>query len=288
MKFRITTTALLASLALAAQNSTEPHPALASFKLIDDDDCSLITHETLRRALNRVMCGKDEPCPAQLDPAFVAEQSGGLGNNMWAAVVNRAGRICAVAFSGTEVTDQWLASRTIAAQKAYTANALSLDSFSLGTAHLWAGTQPGGPMWGIVNTMPVHVGLANTGKVMDFGTPCEFSHNVAQHAAHRAGGDPLCGMRIGGAVTFGGGLALYDATHKLVGGLGISGDLSCADNNIAWRLRHELQLDYVTAGPNTKAGYADNIIYDEKNDFGHARCNKLAKQVAEHNLPATR
>ena len=40
---------------------------------------------------------------------------------------------------------------------------------------------------------------------------------------------------------FGGGLALYDAAGTLVGGLGVSGDSSCADHNIAWRTRNTLE-----------------------------------------------
>jgi hypothetical protein len=34
----------------------------------------------------------------------------------------------------------------------------------------------------------------------------------------------------------------------LIGGLGVSGDSSCADHNIACRTRHNLKLDYVPAG----------------------------------------
>ena len=44
---------------------------------------------------------------------------------------------------------------------------------------------------------------------------------------------------------FGGGLALY-ATGKVIrGGLGVSGDTSCADHFIAWRVRHILGLDHM-------------------------------------------
>lgn len=37
---------------------------------------------------------------------------------MWGAVVNRAGVVCAVAFTGDNWGDQWPGSRVIAAQKA--------------------------------------------------------------------------------------------------------------------------------------------------------------------------
>ena len=45
--------------------------------------------------------------------------------------------------------------------------------------------------------------------------------------------DPMVNKRIGGVNVFGGGLALYGSTG-LVGALGVSGDTSCADHNIAW------------------------------------------------------
>ena len=53
--------------------------------------------------------------------------NGGLDNNEWAAVVTRDGTICALTFSGEKATDQWAGSRAIAAEKAFTANGLSLD-----------------------------------------------------------------------------------------------------------------------------------------------------------------
>ena len=46
---------------------------------------------------------------------------------------------------------------------------------------------------------------------------------------------------------FGGGLGLYDK-KGIVGGLGVSGDTSCADHNVAWRVRKALGLDNVPAG----------------------------------------
>ncbi|MBV8449128.1 MAG: heme-binding protein, partial [Hyphomicrobiales bacterium] len=49
--------------------------------------------------------------------------NGGFDNQEWAAVVNRDGKVCAIAHSGEAVDDQWLASRAIAAEKANTANA---------------------------------------------------------------------------------------------------------------------------------------------------------------------
>ena len=55
----------------------------------------------------------------------------------------------------------------------------------------------------------------------------------------------MVGGRIGGVNVFGGGLALYERRATLVGAIGVSGDTSCADHNIAWRTRNSLNLDYV-------------------------------------------
>jgi len=79
--------------------------------------------------------------------------------------------------------------------------------------------------------------------------------------------DPANGKRLGGVIVFGGGLALYDDSG-IVGGLGVSGDSSCADHNVAWRLRQALGLD--------KAPQKDAITYDlnvegkSASGFGHA------------------
>ena len=54
-----------------------------------------------------------------------ASKNGGMGNQEWAAVVNRDGIVCAIVFSGTTRSDQWPGSRVIAASKASTANGLS-------------------------------------------------------------------------------------------------------------------------------------------------------------------
>lgn len=72
----------------------------------------------------------------------------------------------------------------------------------------------------------------------------------------------MIGYRIGGVNVFGGGLALYNGKHELVGALGVSGDSSCADHNIAWRLRHAVELDNVPSG--VSATKDDQIVYDIK------------------------
>src|SRR6185295_1194131 len=85
--------------------------------------------------------------------------------------------------------------------------------------------------------------------------------------------DPMVGKKVGGVNVFGGGLALYNAQGKLVGAIGVSGDTSCTDHIIAWKVRHALNLDNVPAGvaPGAPNG-TDNIIFDIAPDaFGHEK-----------------
>jgi len=218
-------------------------------------DCP-VNHDQLQQALK-------ESVKASGGPA-----NGGLDNNEWAAVVTRDGTVCAIAFSGDKPDDQWLGSRAIAAEKANTANALSLKSFAISTANLYAGTQPAGPLFGLQTSNPVATDVLYAGDPTTFGSAK----------------DPMVGKHLGGVVVFGGGVALYDE-RGVVGGLGASGDTSCADHNIAWRIRAALKLDKVPAGPNASARN-DGIIYDIGPDgksasgYGHPRCKGKEAGIA--------
>jgi len=78
--------------------------------------------------------------------------------------------------------------------------------------------------------------------------------------------------------------ALYDGSG-VVGGLGVSGDSSCADHNIAWRVRQALDLDKVPAG--VGPDHNDEIIYDLAPDktsasgYGYALCKGTESDIAE-------
>src|SRR5262249_18161772 len=72
----------------------------------------------------------------------------------------------------------------------------------------------------------------------------------------------------GGLIFFGGGVALYK-DGKIIGGLGISGDTSCADHEIAKRVRNLLGSDPL-GGPTV-----DDITYskpDGASVFTHPLC----------------
>jgi uncharacterized protein GlcG (DUF336 family) len=189
----------------------------------------------------------------------VAEKNGGFGLNMWATIVDRDGVVKVVTFSGKNRGEQWPGSRVISAQKANTANAFSLPGLALSTANLFTATQSGGSLFGLQFSNPVDTTVAYGGDGEKIGLK----------------NDPMIGKKIGGVNVFGGGLALYNKEGKLVGALGVSGDSSCADHNIAWKLRAELKLDYVPTGVSDEKN--DNIVYDiengvSKGGWGHPAC----------------
>ena len=204
--------------------------------------------------------------------AAQAQDNGGFDLHMWITIVDRDGVVCAVAFSGGDRGEQWPGSRVISAQKANTANAFSLPGLALSTANLWAATQPGGSLFGLQFSNPVDTAVAYGDDPGD--------HKGSDAEAYGQVDDPMVGEIIGGVNVFGGGLALYNSSGTLLGALGVSGDSSCADHNIAWRARDRLGLDYVPAGV---AAVGDNIIYDTVDDpstghdvsaggFGHPDC----------------
>ncbi len=185
--------------------------------------------------------------------------NGGLGNQEWGVVVNRDGIVCAVVFSGENRSQEWPGSRVIAAEKANTANALSGPDFALSTANDYYPSLPGKSLYSLTTSAP-----PNPSAV--FGDPTNFGQP----------NDPMVGKAIGGVIVFGGGLALYTPQGKIVGGLGLSGDTSCADHVMAWKVRHELNLDAVPMG--VSAEQNDNMIQDIQADgsspsgYGHPNC----------------
>ena len=246
-------------------------------------------------------CG-DLPSHSQLKSALASatnDESSGLNMNMWGTIVDRDGIVCAVAFTGTNRGSQWPGSRLISAQKANTANLFSLDpsamsggnggALALSTANLFSAVQPGGSLFGLQESNPVDTEVAYKKPSSAIGST----------------NDPMVGSKIGGVNVFGGGLALYNSNHEIIGAIGVSGDTSCADHNIAWRARHNLGLDHlgsptpVIPGPASlfagDVAHPDNIIYDitpnpgggtgtSTSGFGHPSC--FNQTTDPHTLPA--
>jgi len=210
------------------------------------------------------------PSAAQLRQLLVAAQNvnkpiGGLfeGTRMWGAVVNRDGELCAYTTSTPDPTQVWPGSQAIAKSKAYTANAFSLDDFALSTARLYTFTQPGHSLWSL--------GQSNL-----------FNPDFLAPPGGQGGGK---NQITGGQIFFGGGVPLY-RNGKIVGGLGVSGDTSCADHEIAKRVRD-------LAGLNPAGGaLADDIVYsppDPPSVFAHPVCPNTYRNGTKvgDEIPAT-
>jgi uncharacterized protein GlcG (DUF336 family) len=224
------------------------------------------------------------PSQSTLKAALTAarnQANGGFNLDMWGTIVNRDGIVCAVAFTGSDRAAQWPGSRVISAQKANTGNAFSLPGLALSTANLFSAVSPGGSLYGLQHSNPVNIDVAYRGNASNYGRS----------------NDPMQGGKIGGINVFGGGFALYNKNGNLVGGLGVSGDSSCADHNIGWRTRHTLGLDFVPAGVSGDPARPDNIVYDitsqpgqqegvSTTGWGHPQCSAAATGIAA-TLPPT-
>jgi uncharacterized protein GlcG (DUF336 family) len=175
--------------------------------------------------------------------------AGGLfgGSRMWGAIINRSGELCTYATSTPDPSQVWPGSQAIAKAKAYTANAFSLDSLALSTARLYTFTQPGHSLWSLGQSNP-------------------FDPKFLAPPSGQSGGREQI---AGGLIFFGGGVPLFDADGKIIGGLGISGDTSCADHEIAKRVRDLASLN-PPGGP-----LVDDITYSSTEGasvFTHPLC----------------
>lgn len=172
--------------------------------------------------------------------------AGGLfhGRRMWGSIVDRSGVIQVTTTSLADASQVWPGSQAIAQAKAYTANAFSLDTLPLSTARLYTFTQPGHSLNSLGQSNPFNPQALAT----PFGQRNNGDHQVT-----------------GGMIFFGGGVPLYK-NGKVVGGLGISGDTSACDHEIAKRVRHLMNMD-------PPGGMlADDIVYtsvDGPSVFAH-------------------
>jgi uncharacterized protein GlcG (DUF336 family) len=199
---------------------------------------------------------KDVPSESALRAALIAVpgiggDAGGLfhGTLMWGSIVNRDGEICSFTTSTADPTQVWPGSQAIAKAKAYTANAFSLDGLALSTARLYTFTQPGHSL--------------NSLGQSNLWNP-EFLAAPGGQGGHGQGNNQIAG----GMIFFGGGVPLYK-NGKIIGALGVSGDTSCTDHEIAKRVRTQLGL-------NPPGGASvDDITYsvpDGASVFTHPKC----------------
>lgn len=237
------------------------------------------------------------PDSTQLKKALIAAkaaENSGLNAQQWATIVDRNGVVCAVAFTGYDATTQMGISRISSAMRANAANAFAFDSSSssngagfpgglaLSTANLYSSTQPGGFVGELPNNYPVNQSAVFSKKVDLFGTAA----------------DPMIGQSIGGFTAMGGGVGLFGAGQVARGGLGVAGDHSCTDHDIAWRTRNLLNLDHLSGFPPLSGDPSrpDNIVYDitpnpaggigiSASGLGHPKCPNVGDQTK---LPAVR
>jgi len=188
--------------------------------------------------------------------------NGGLGFPMWVTVVDETGAVCFVVNSngeGHNSSAAWLGSRIISAQKANTANAFSHNKLALSTANLYSAVLDGGSLYGLQHSNPVDGAKAYGGNPAKYGTKK----------------DPIVGKRLGGVNVFGGGLALYKLVENKsvkVGAIGVSGDTSCTDHVVAWKIRDQLGLDNVPVFGSFDKMFQDITDGVSASGFGHPGC----------------
>jgi uncharacterized protein GlcG (DUF336 family) len=164
---------------------------------------------------------------------------------MWGAIVDRDGELCSLAVSTEDMAATWPGSRGIAIAKAFTANAFSSDTSPLSTARLYTLSQPGHSLWSAANGNPLNPDCLAPANDVKTGV----------------------GKVCGGTIVFGGGLPLYKGQTR-VGGLGVSGDTSCTDHEIAKRMR-------LAGGLDPKGLPSDDILFtsvDGPSPFAHPLC----------------
>lgn len=228
-----------------ARNS-RPVPATLAPGLLQPMDDRLTTANSSAQQASIGNCSA-VPAADQLKRYLAAApdsgNAGGLfaGRAEWAAVVNRAGAVCAIIPPNDSIGGHWPGSRSIAMAKAFTANGFSTNTLAFSTARLYTLTQPGHSLWGV-------------GEPEPFNPSCLDPNST----------EKVCG----GSISFGGGVPLYKDA-RIVGGLGVSGDTPCADHEIAKRIRH-------LAGLDPKGGeFVDDITYasaDHASIYTHPLC----------------
>ena len=136
---------------------------------------------------------------ADLEPSLLTVDGAGVQQKtrMHVAVVDLSGKV--IGFDS--MSDAWVGSVDIARAKAYTAMAFSSNENALTSRTIGILSQPGGDLWQIGNS----------------------------NRPGTAGGE----IKEQGLIEFPGGIPLYDGDGKLVGGIGVSGDSVCHDENVA-------------------------------------------------------
>ncbi|WP_244559167.1 heme-binding protein, partial [Bathymodiolus platifrons methanotrophic gill symbiont] len=229
---------------------------LSNVALADEELCGGVTRDALIAAAKSIVPGDTYLLPGD---GSDKTPNGGFDLPMWVSVVDTDGTVCHVINTAAEgqsldktayVGNQsWLGSRVISAQKANTANAFSLDYYTISTANLFGTVQGNNSLFGLQHSNPVDTYNAYSAP----GTDTSLFATAT---------DPMIGKVVGGVNVFGGGLALYTTDGLLgttkVGAIGVSGDTSCTDHTVAWKIRKALELDNVPRGPISQGDLFNN------------------------------
>ena len=167
--------------------------------------------------------------------------NGGVGAPEWLTLVDSSGMVCAVVHSVVltdpdDVTSVLaIAHRPYSAQKAGMANGFSrgpvglASGIGVSTAQLNYSARTGWPTGSELSSGLD--ALVNTQVDPFEGDPTTWGTGI----------DPLIGQRVGGNTALPGGLPLFDANHRKVGAIGVSGDFRCTDHVVAWKVRELLR-----------------------------------------------
>jgi hypothetical protein len=189
----------------------------------------------------------DLPTAAELKAALMKVVPGGLvanggvGAPEWLTLVDSSGMVCAVVHSVAltdpdEVTSVLaIAHRPYSAQKAGMANGFSRGpvgqalGIGVSTAQLNYSARTSFPSG---NELSAGLGSLNNANVNPFG---------GEPRTWGTRNDPYIGKRFGADGAVPGGLPLFDASHRKVGAIGVSGDFRCTDHVVAWKVRELLR-----------------------------------------------
>jgi uncharacterized protein GlcG (DUF336 family) len=157
------------------------------------------------------------------------------GTKMWCAVLDREGVTLLIQATDTAespgphlTTDAWRASIEIAEAKAYTALSVSSNDFALDSKTVGLLARQDGPG----STAPADIGTnAGVASLFGVGDTNPFRPGIGNPSLRP---DDKTGSKHHGIVTFAGGQPVYNcSTHKLLGGVGVSGDGVDQDDAVA-------------------------------------------------------
>jgi hypothetical protein len=235
-------------------------------------DCTWINSINFRAALSVATCGSNV-CTTAIQPngngggsdrkllSRRADRTAGEPNgaeyHVWGSVINRAGRVCAVAYTGPSLDQQFPYGRIQSMKRANTANSLSLPSRAMPShvadRHNFIESQLATLGDGTANNLPVSPGRADNawyGFSHDRFNPgnidVQFQGAVSNYgeACGQTRQDPMCMQKPGGMDFSAGGLPLYDQNAVLRGAIGVAGDNDCTSHAIAWKARQQLNMDW--------------------------------------------